>query len=125
MKIEIRYRWRVRSPDDRWFNTRYAASEESIRKQHPDAVPVGGTREERIILDQPAELIAASLHSPRTSPSVLIWPCTIPGRDGLIPLTAPLSHYTVTQEGEEWVVMLNEEVLMYRGPGPVRIEAMS
>jgi hypothetical protein len=32
------------------------------------------------------------------------------------------SNYTITQEGEEWVVMLNGVLLMYRGPGPVRIE---
>ena len=125
MRVEIQYRWRVKSPAGRWFNTRHTATEESIRKEHPEATPVQGTRTERVVLDQPAELLAAGAHGPRAHSSVLIWPCTIPGRDGRIVLSGIPSNYTVTQEGEDWVVMLDATLEMYRGPGPVRIEARS
>ena len=122
MKVEIRYRWRVKSPAGRWFNTRHAASEETIRKQHPEAVAIEGSRTEQIILDQPAELLQARLHRYKPCPSVLIWPCEIPGQNGRILLLGEPSHYTIEQVGEEWVVMQNETVLVYRGPGPVRIQ---
>ena len=123
MKVEIHYRWRVKSSAGKWFNTRHMATEESIRKQHSEATPVEGSRTEQIVLDQLAELLAAMPKSQRPDLSVLIWPCTIPGRDGRIPLKGLPDNYSVTQEGEEWVVMLNHEFLMYRGPVPVRIEA--
>ena len=44
MRVEIQYRWRVKSPAGRWFNTRHTATEESIRKEYPEATPVQGTR---------------------------------------------------------------------------------
>ncbi|NMM78843.1 hypothetical protein B2J88_48845 [Rhodococcus sp. SRB_17] len=123
MRVEICYRWRIQSPAGRWFTTRHSASEEAIRKEHPEAMPVEGSRTERIILDQPAELVCAGFHSPHATPSVLIWPCSIPGREGRIPLGGQVSDYTVTQDGENWVVMLHGTTLMYRGAGPVRVEA--
>ncbi|NMM81038.1 hypothetical protein B2J86_08910 [Acidovorax sp. SRB_14] len=122
MKVEIHYRWRVQSPAGRWRATRYSASEEAIRKEFPEATPVQGTRTERIILDQPAELVCASFHSPHAKLSVLIWPCTIPGRDGRIPLGGHVSDYTVTQDGADWVVVLHGTTDAPR-PGPVRVEA--
>lgn len=123
MRVEIHYRWRVKSPAGRWFNTRHAATEESIRQQYPEATPVEGSRTERLVLDQPAELLAAGAHGPRAHLSVLIWPCTIPGRDGHITLSGRPGDYTIAKEGDDWVVKLNGAVEMYRGPGPVRIEA--
>lgn len=123
MKVEIHYRWRVQSPAGKWFNTRYMATEEAIRKQHPEATAVEGSCIEQIVLDQPAELLAAMPNSQKPDLSILVWPCTIPGRDGRIPLKGLPSNYTVSQEGDDWVVMLNHEFLMYRGTGPVRIEA--
>ena len=38
MKVEIHYRWRVKSSAGKWFTTRHMATEESIRKQHPEAI---------------------------------------------------------------------------------------
>lgn len=75
------------------------------------------------MLDQPAELLAAMPNSQKPDLSVLIWPCTIPERDGRIPLKGSPVNYTVSQECDDWVVLLNLEFLMYRGTGPVRIEA--
>ena len=75
------------------------------------------------MLDQPAELLAALPNSQKPDLSVQIWPCTIPERDGAIPLKGLPCNSTVSQEGDDWVVMLNHEFLMYCGPGPVRIVA--
>lgn len=86
MKVEIHYRWRVKSSAGKWFNIRHIVTEESIRKQHPEATPVEGSRTEQIVLDQPADILAAMPNSRRPDLSVLIWPCTIPGRGGRIPL---------------------------------------
>lgn len=86
MKVEIHYRWRVKSSAGKWFTTRHMATEASIRKQHPEATPVEGSRTEQVVLDQLAEMLAAMPNSQRPDLSVLIWPCTIPGRDGRIPL---------------------------------------
>jgi hypothetical protein len=123
VRLEIHYRWQIQSHTGRWIKTRYAASDEFIRKQHLEAIPIEGSRTEQVVLDQPAELIAASFHGPRPIQSVLIWPCKIAGQDGRISLMGLPSNYTITQEGEEWVVMLNGVLLMYRGPGPVQIES--
>ena len=125
MKAEIHYRWRLKSSAGKWFNNRHIATEESIRKQHPEATPVEGSCTEQIVLDLPAEMIAVMPNAQRPDLPVLIWPCTTPERDGRIPLKGLPDNYSVTQEGEEWVVMLNNEFLMYRGPGPGRIEATS
>ena len=100
MRVELCYRWRVLSPVGRWRATRCSASEEAIRKEHPEAIPVQGTRTERTILDPPAQLVCAGFHSPHATPSVLIWPCTVPGRDGRIALGGQASDYTVTQDGD-------------------------
>ena len=105
MKVEINYRWRVKSSAGKWFNTRHMATEESVRKQHPEATPVEGSRTEQIVLDQPAEMLAAMPNSQRPDLSVLIWPCTIPGRDGRITLKGLPDNYSVTQEGEDWVML--------------------
>jgi hypothetical protein len=71
MKVEIHYRWRVQSSAGKWFNTRHMATEEFIRKQLPEATPVEGSRTEQIVLDQPAEMLAAMPNSQRPDLSVL------------------------------------------------------
>lgn len=55
-KVEVRYRWRYYDEARRrWVNTSYWTSEERIRIEHPDAEPIEGTRQERVLLDNPMD----------------------------------------------------------------------
>ncbi|WON88953.1 hypothetical protein [Delftia sp. UGAL515B_04] len=69
MKTEIYHRWRVKNYLGKWITTRYDATEESIRRQHPEAEVVPGTRVERIVPDTPEELMAAMCASHGGGPS--------------------------------------------------------
>lgn len=51
-KTIVLYNWRIRDPvSGRFYTTRYKATEETIRKEHPEAVAVESTREERVADD--------------------------------------------------------------------------
>lgn len=51
-KVLVLYRWRVFDPvRKRLITTRYRATEEQIRKSHPEATPIESTREDREISD--------------------------------------------------------------------------
>lgn len=53
-KTLIRYTWSYMDPiRKRRVQTRYKATEDQIRVEHPDAVPVEGSREELVISDDP------------------------------------------------------------------------
>lgn len=53
-KTLIRYTWSYMDPiRKRRVRTRYKATEGQIRAEHPDAVPVEGSREELVISDDP------------------------------------------------------------------------
>lgn len=51
-RVLIRYRWRYYDEiRGRWVTTRYKTEAEQIHKEHPDAMPVDGTREDLVIED--------------------------------------------------------------------------
>ena len=43
MHIEHHYNWRYQDHLGKWRTASYLCSEESIKKEHPDATPVEGT----------------------------------------------------------------------------------
>lgn len=50
----VLFNWRVQSEiNGKWITTRYKATEEDIRRQHPEAIAVEHTREERTVSDDP------------------------------------------------------------------------
>ena len=57
-KVEVQYRWRYYDEARRrWVKTSYWTTEERIRIEHPDAEPIDGTRQERVLLDNPMDEI--------------------------------------------------------------------
>lgn len=52
--LEVRYRWRYYDEvRKKWFTTSYHCTESAIRKEHPDATPVDGSRQEFTLSDDP------------------------------------------------------------------------
>lgn len=43
MHIEHHYQWRYKDRLGKWRTTNYLCSEQSIKKEHPDATPIEGT----------------------------------------------------------------------------------
>lgn len=129
MRIEITHRWRYQW-GGRWVTSRWETTEQQIRKEHPEAVAVPGTRREKRQLDQPAEVDYAnscsqSQFARAPYPSVLYWPSNIPGHKGEIPLPAAVAEYSVLEVDGCWTVVQagKHPREVYRGPGPVRVEA--
>jgi hypothetical protein len=58
MHIEIRYKWRIKW-GGRWTTTNHYATEDQIRKEHPEAVRLDNMRIEQQLLDTPEERVAA------------------------------------------------------------------
>lgn len=56
MKEEIVYLWRTKSLG-RWRTTRFKATEDFIRREHPEAVPLEHTREVRMVPETEEELM--------------------------------------------------------------------
>jgi hypothetical protein len=54
MKEEITYQWTCHQLG-KWFTTRYHCTEESIRKEHPEAVPIVSSRVARMVPSTPQE----------------------------------------------------------------------
>lgn len=130
MRIEITYHWRYKW-GGRWVTSRTPTSEEQIRKQYPEAIPVEGSRQQKLILDQVAEIDYACGACPTRRaeeaqhPAVLHWPCDILGHKGEIPLPSPAAEYSVLETDGVWTVTRagKHPREVYRGPGPVRVEA--
>lgn len=55
MKSVDYYRWKVKDRLGKWYTTRHDASEEQIRKQHPEAVRLDHTKVTRQIPETVAE----------------------------------------------------------------------
>jgi hypothetical protein len=63
MRIENVYRWRYfDAARGKHFTTRYHCTEEAIRAEHPDAVPVPGSLEVRGIPEAEAEQGRSTAH---------------------------------------------------------------
>ena len=63
MKTEELWRWRVKWVG-KWTTTRFDATEEQIRAQHPDAIRVDGTRKLRQVPETNEEVMAAMYMTP-------------------------------------------------------------
>lgn len=63
MKTEIYYRWRVKNHMGKWYTTRHEATEEMIRKSHPEAVREPGPGIARQVPGTPEELMEAMCRS--------------------------------------------------------------
>lgn len=55
------YFWRVKNRKGNWVQTRFRATEEHIRREHPEAMRVDS---DYIEVDQPAQMYGASFHEP-------------------------------------------------------------
>jgi hypothetical protein len=60
MKTEVTYRWRIKWCG-RWTNTNHDATEEQIRKEHPEAIPLEWSRKEKLVPETDEERRAARL----------------------------------------------------------------
>jgi hypothetical protein len=58
MKEEITYQWTCQQLG-KWFTTRYHCTEESIRKEHPEAVPIVSSRVARMVPSTSEECLKA------------------------------------------------------------------
>lgn len=57
-KIEIRYNWSYYDPvRKRRCRTSYKTTEESIKREYPDATPIEATREELELIDEQSWLV--------------------------------------------------------------------
>lgn len=128
MKIEIRYSWRCKW-GRRTITSPIKMTEEQARQSDPDAVRLDSTREECVVFDQPVELLhygaTASFAGARPPPrAVFTYPCNVPGYGNTIPLKGLSDLYVVSQVGDAWTMVQtgNPPLLLYRGPGPVRVE---
>lgn len=129
MKIEVRYSWRTKWAG-RMVTSRIKMTEDRARANDPAAVRIDSSREEIVVYDQPAELLfygaAPGFSGPKgVWPAVLCYPCGVPGPEGKVPLRGTPGQYQVTQDGDVWTVVQTGEpqLLMYRGAGPVSVEA--
>jgi len=131
VKIEVKYLWRTRRKTatgrDSWSTTRFPATEEFIRKEHPDAVAVEGSRQERLVLDQPCEFELHRGHlGGRDEFRALMLTPPLPGYGARqeTKLLRRVSEHLIRQEGARWIVTLaSTGTLMYDGAGPVEIVA--
>jgi hypothetical protein len=55
MKVEVQHKWRIKWCG-KWTTTNHYCSEESIRKQHPEAQLVPNTRRDLFIPETPDEM---------------------------------------------------------------------
>ena len=58
MKTEVTYQWRIQWAG-KWSTTRHHFTEEHIRKEHPEAVRLDGTRRELQLPETELEIAAA------------------------------------------------------------------
>jgi hypothetical protein len=133
MKSVDYYRWKVKDRLGKWYTTRHEASEEQIRKEHPEAVRLDHTKVTRQIPETTAEMNQRMYMRPfegaqqpehPVGPTLLrfpFWanPTVLDER----PLTLPTEAYSVENlEGGRSIVKVRATgEVVFDGAGPAQV----
>lgn len=132
MKQVNYYRWQVKNHLGKWFTTRHEASEEQIRKQHPEAVRLDHTKVTRQIPETAAEMNHRMYMRPfegaqqpqhPVGPTLLRFPFWAnPALLDERPLDLPAEAYEVEQQGDRSVVKVRATgEVVFNGAGLAQV----
>ncbi len=130
MKLETQYLWR-----EQWgkkWQTGITWHADTPEWRRPGIEPVLESARQVMVRDQPCEWdemyarTSTNMQSrpPRPQCQLRMPPCCSEDQ-GICPLPAPASAYSVQQDGETWIVVQAGKDFVreiYRGPGPVFVE---
>lgn len=132
----VRFKWRVRAQNTgKWVTTRHLATEEEIRKEHPEAECLEWSREEREVPSTHAEELAAMMNYPScgnlgvfgpkdTQPAAALlrfpfWGAPVQDER---PLPLPPEAYRVDHHGDRSsVTVVATGEVVYNGIGPAEV----
>lgn len=132
MKQVDYYRWKVKDRLGKWYTTRHEATEEEIRKQHPEAIRVDYTKVTREVPETVAEmnhrmymrpLGGAQQPAHPVGPTLLRFPFWAnPTLLDERPLDLPAEAYEVEHQGERTVVTVRDTgKVIFNGKGPAQV----